>query len=229
MDRESSVTHDVSFSLSNEDLALLLNEPINSYSQQNTQYFPAQPFSNDSNYYTEITTYNKEPSNTDQYGSSNISAIPSNEPLVLDIDLSQNSSDIQVIREISESLRREAPRSVSNVATPMSNEFLSQPSPSPSTSSLSSANYSTSDASLKRKRIPKTDQEKRQSHKEASTRYRNKKLKEQKDIFAECKIYAEKNKELRKKIDHLQDEMNLYQRLVVQAFLQKNKLEITKI
>lgn len=61
----------------------------------------------------------------------------------------------------------------------------------------------------------------KQKNKEATQRYRSKKLQERAKLFAEVDRYEKLNKELRAKIEDIQSEVNLIKSLLVQVYLAK--------
>lgn len=82
---------------------------------------------------------------------------------------------------------------------------------------------------LKRTRARTID--KKQSNKVAAVKYRNKKLKERDELFAECEKYATRNTQLRKMIEETQTEISFIKSLLVEALIARNKswteLELT--
>jgi len=59
------------------------------------------------------------------------------------------------------------------------------------------------------------------SNKLAAQKYRNKKIQKREQLFADCEHYEKLNKDLRKKIDDIQTEVNLIKTLLVQVYLAK--------
>jgi hypothetical protein len=64
---------------------------------------------------------------------------------------------------------------------------------------------------------------KKESNRAAAIRYRNKKLKEREELFAECELYAKKNADMRKKIDDTLTEISFIKSLLVEALVTINK------
>ena len=59
------------------------------------------------------------------------------------------------------------------------------------------------------------------SNKLAAQKYRNKKIQKREQLVADCEHYEKLNKDLRKKIDDIQTEVNLIKTLLVQVYLAK--------
>lgn len=74
---------------------------------------------------------------------------------------------------------------------------------------------------LKRTRARTID--KKQSNKVAAVKYRNKKLKERDELFAECDKYASRNAQLRKMIEETQTEISFIKSLLVEALIARKK------
>jgi hypothetical protein len=64
---------------------------------------------------------------------------------------------------------------------------------------------------------------KKESNRAAAIRYRNKKLKERDELFAECERYAKKNADMRKRIDDTLTEISFIKSLLVEALVTINK------
>ena len=64
--------------------------------------------------------------------------------------------------------------------------------------------------------------DKKESNKMAAIRYRNKKLKEKDQLFAECDEYAQKIKEMRQKVNDTQSEISFIKSLLVEALVLKS-------
>lgn len=62
---------------------------------------------------------------------------------------------------------------------------------------------------------------KKQSNKEAATRYRQKKNKEKEDLFTTRELYKKENNELKKKIEDIQTEINFVKNILVEMLLKK--------
>lgn len=65
--------------------------------------------------------------------------------------------------------------------------------------------------------------DKKESNRNAAIRYRNKKVKERDDLFAECEQYAKKNADMKKKIDDTLTEISFIKSLLVEALISINK------
>jgi len=78
--------------------------------------------------------------------------------------------------------------------------------------------------SKRSRRSPGEGKEKKQSNKEAAIRYRHKKTREKETLFHERDSFESENRELKKKIDDVQTEINFVKNILVEMLLKKNIL-----
>lgn len=74
--------------------------------------------------------------------------------------------------------------------------------------------------SVNQKPVKRLDAAKQRS-KDAVLRYKSKKLQKREELFRECQAYAEKNADLKQKVDDLQTEISLIKSLLVEALISK--------
>ena len=119
------------------------------------------------------------------------------------------------------------PADESNMATTsLDSSINSSPPPSNFTIDIDETSTMSSFIEMKKsKKLVKRLNEKNcvevSSNKLAAQKYRNKKLQMREKLFADCKHYEKLNKDLRKKIDDIQTEVNLIKTLLVQVYLAK--------
>lgn len=132
-------------------------------------------------------------------------------------NVSQLNNITKIEQELGNVLGQITPTDVMSVESPGSSDSYDDEDDSSSRHSMETP----SDRGLKRTRARTID--KKQSNKVAAVKYRNKKLKERDELFAECDKYASRNAQLRKMIEETQTEISFIKSLLVEALIARNK------